>query len=156
MKNVLITGLALLIISSCKNNTQQLSSESIKFQISSVSDYCGGAAPTDEVMQELQTPKPYEAVLYIHAATDARREGQFLELELRKGFASTVSLAAGDYVAYNKPVYQIDSSQSDWGAEMCKYEQSFMPLFNFKINGPSELVTDTCMLQCDPCVPPMP
>ena len=107
-------------------------------------------------MEELHTPKPYNDTIYIHEIKDARREGTALKVKLKKGKAGLPFLANGVYVAFKTPVYQIDSSSTDFGQENCYYETSFMPFFTFTIKEPNQFITDTVNIQCDPCLPPMP
>ena len=61
----------------CKS---QLVDRVIKFNITETSDYCGGAAPNEEVMQTLRTKKPYTGTLYVHASSDRSDDGQVLTI----------------------------------------------------------------------------
>ena len=38
----------------------------------STSDYCGGANPNDELIEELNTPKPFNGTIYIHKDPERR------------------------------------------------------------------------------------
>jgi hypothetical protein len=157
MKNLLIIASFLLFLLACKNNQSGIqNTNAIQFDIYYTEQYCGGAAPPDELMEELHTPKPYSDTIYIHEIKDARREAASLKIRLKKGKGDLPYLANGVYVAYKAPVYQIDSSSSDFGRENCYYESSFMPFFTFTISEPNQFITDTVNIQCDPCVPPMP
>lgn len=145
------------IFTACKN--KQIAAEpqdSIQFKIFYTAEYCGGAAPTEEIMEQLNQPKPYSDSIYIHSMKDADRTEVAVKLLLKKGEGSVMSLPPGDYNAFITPVHQIDSASEDMGMEQCYYMQSRMPFFSFKIESTSVIISDTLLKTCDPCVPPRP
>lgn len=145
------------IFISCKNKKIAAEQQNaIQFRIYYIEEYCGGAEPTEEIMEQMMQPKPYSDSLYIHKIEDANREEIAVKIRLKKGEGSLLSLPPGHYNAFNTPIHSIDSASEDMGKEQCYFMQSRMPFFSFKIEGANAMITDTLMKSCDPCIPPRP
>jgi len=85
MKKVVLLSLISIAMLSCKT---QLVERSIKFNITSTSDYCGGANPPEELIADLQNPKPFTGTLYIHK--DNGRVDEGVALDFKEGKSTQV------------------------------------------------------------------
>lgn len=157
MKNIL-TALALtLFFVACKSNKVQTDNQdAIQFNIYFIEEYCGGAEPTEEIMESFRTPKPLNDTLYIHKMQDGFREETPVKVNMKKGHGSLLSLPPGIYNAFTQAVYTIDSSSEDMAMQQCRFEQSRMPFFTFKVEEAKAVISDTLNRNCDPCEPPRP
>ena len=149
MKISLSAGFLILLICSCGNRNQ---ANVIEFEIYTTSQYCGGAAPSDEVLADLKEPKPSNDTLYIRRNFE---DSDGIPLILKNGKGKLTGLTEGGYFVYRFPKSKIEmlemSPDPDAGCLMSYYNN---PSFSFTIEPETNIVKDTFILECNPCVPP--
>ncbi len=157
MKKIII---ALVVISSlfaCKSNKKK---KAVKFEIAATSDYCGGAAPPEEMIEDMRTPKPYTGVLYIHK--DQNREDDGIKLIFDEGAATVRGLVPGQYYAYLEKKMDLENESAinelaSQGIDIgCLIELNLMFMFDFTIEESTKIITDKMHKICNPCLPPAP
>lgn len=157
MKKIIIALVVTSSLFACKSNKKD---KSVKLEIAVTSDYCGGAAPPDEMIEEMRIPKPYTGVLYIHKSR--HREDDGIELTFDKGAATAKGLVPGQYYAYlekkmdlknESAMNEIASQGIDVG---CLIELNFMIMFVFNIEESTKIITEKMHKICNPCLPPAP
>jgi hypothetical protein len=162
VKKILIALLATSTLFACKSAKK---GNSVKFEIAVTSDYCGGAAPSDELIKELKTPKPYTGVLYIH--NDTQREDDGIKLKFNKGTATVTGLNPGQYFGFmdKKIDFKSDPTvvavrpkkRSDTIIDTnCLEEHNTTPNYTFSLEESTTQKSDTIHKRCNPCIPPAP
>jgi hypothetical protein len=150
---ILFTGLLSLTFG-CKS---QLSDRVIKFTVTETSDYCGGAAPNEEVMQSLLTKKPFTGTLYVHSMPERMDEGQALQIQ--DGTLKQSGFSEGVYFIYTQPkLNRSDSSTMKLDEDLvnCLEMFSLHQTANFIVSKETKSVTFNVHTMCDPCAPPNP
>lgn len=147
--------LTVLVVAACR--TQDVSSgvAVIEWNMYSVSEYCGGAEPTEDLLKELETPKPFSDTLYLHKPEDFERKDSSIVVIFKKGTAKLIGVPPGEYVVFAGPIVNKDSVMNLSEYLDCKIMTNNMPVYQVLIPGTSSTITDTIMLRCDPCLPPM-
>ena len=157
MKKILIALVVTSSLFACKSTKRH---KAVKFEIAITSDYCGGAAPPEEMIEEMRTPKPYTGVLYIHKSQN--REDAGIELTFEKGSATANGLVPGQHYAFldkkmdlenESAMNELASQGTDIG---CLIELNFSPMFTFQIEESTKIITDKMHKICNPCIPPAP
>lgn len=150
MKKYLLLIPAFLFVIACGNKQNV---DSVSFEIMHVSEYCGGTEPPESLIEELHTPSPFSDTLYIHADTDHERKSEPMLLLLKKGKGEIIGLGPGCYLAYTTVKMHKDSIKNLTEVLDCQIEMGNRPLFLFNVYEDTKLVTDTVMIECDPCLP---
>ena len=147
--------LAALLFVSCKLNQVN---RTIKFNITSTSDYCGGAIPSEEIMESLITPSSFNGTLYFHKNTDRSDKG--IAQEFKNGKASIKGLVNGEYAIFKHPPINMDkleNSDSDENLENeCEMMRNLQMLEMVNIDKETKEVSIHIHFICDPCQEPMP
>ena len=128
----------------------------IKFNIQHTKAYCGGAAPSEEMLLEYRTPRPYSGSVYVHGSS--LREDQGTEIKLVDGQALQAGFSKGEYFIFRNP--KLDLSQEiqlkkGQTIECLKIENNKI-LAQFSIDSKTTEISDTIHLGCNPCEEPMP
>lgn len=147
--------LAALLFTSCKSN--QLS-RTIKFNITSTSDYCGGAMPTEEIMESMREPNNFNGTLYFHK--DPERNDKGIAQKFKNGKASITGLVNGDYAIFKYPRVNMDKLENNESEENleneCEMMRNFQMLEMVNIDQETKEVSIHIHFMCDPCQEPMP
>lgn len=130
----------------------------IQFEITTTQDYCGGAAPPDELIEDLRTPKPYTGSLYIHQ--NATREDDGIVVEVANGTCSSEGLVEGTYYVYLDPkmpeISRANLSPINIQKADCNLQHNRKPLATIALDNSTALVTQNLHIICDPCMEPRP
>lgn len=156
-----------LLFISCKTASLD---RSIKFNLTSTSDYCGGAMPDQSIIDDLNTPKPFNGTLYIHI--DPERKDKGIAQEFKNGKASISGLVNGEYLLFEYPAINIEelenNKESEDNEEMentgsnglmkseCKLMKNFQVLEGITIDQETKEISINIHLTCDPCGEPLP
>ena len=146
---------------SCKT---QLIERSIKFEITSTEDYCGGAAPPEEMLAELKTPKPYNGIVYIHK--DVNRADDGITLNVTEGKSSQVGFIEGEYFIFKDEKINPDNfhkkqeeAVKDGGVPAdinCIMNNNLIMLGKFTVAADTKSISKNIHIICDPCELPKP
>ncbi|MBR9860472.1 hypothetical protein GYB22_06925 [bacterium] len=150
MKYILFSAVLVFTVFSCGNRTQV---RTIEFEIYNTEQYCGGAAPSDDMMADLQSPKPTNDTLYVYPMPDRNGDGAMLILKDGKG--KLTGLSNGAYMAYRfspEKIKKMEMSPDPKAGCYINYYNSF--IFDFEILQETKMVSDTFVVECDPCVEP--
>lgn len=146
----------------CKS---KINKQSTSFYVVSTEDYCGGAYPPDEIIEDLKTPKNFTGTLYIHS--ERNRSDKGVSLNVKDGNASISGLVAGDYYVfrYEQPeaikTKKINENQAPdptnvQVSQRCLEERAKTVLTRFTLLKETLAVKLQLHLVCDPCMPPRP
>jgi len=151
---IIIFAVALLSIG-CKS--QQVQDRTIKLTVTETSDYCGGAAPNEELMLELLKEKPFTGTIYVHSISDRTDDGQ--KLVISNGELKQSGFSEGVYFVYFHPKFdREDPANAKLGDEKvsCLEMVSFQHSAKFFITKETKSVNFNVHKMCDPCSPPRP
>ena len=157
VNKIILLGIASLIFSACSN---KLAKSNINLQLHYTSDYCGGAAPSDEMIADLETPKWYNGTLYIHENKERNDHG--ISVLFEEGQANISGIAEGTYYVYRHPKMNIDSLYEATIKNFpmidlnCLQDWQNKSLMSFTISKEIKSVSDTLYFECNPCEPPRP
>lgn len=152
----LITALTLSILFiSCKSS--QLS-RTIKFNITTTSDYCGGAMPDDEVLESINNPSPFNGKVFLHVNPERKDKG--IEIELKKGKSSITGMVNSDYAIFIYPAMDSTIIKNKNSYEdpilACEILKSMEPIEFISVKSDTKEVSLNLHIRCDPCQQPMP
>lgn len=153
MNKIIVGVLAIVFVASCGNKTVY---KGASLKIDHVEEYCGGAAPPDALLQQLETPKPLNDTLYIHPDSDPTRDQEGVIVVLNDGKADLSGLPKGCYIVFRNPALSMDSVIGNPEIHHCRVEESRVPIFGFNLYADGQVISDTILTTCDPCLPPMP
>lgn len=137
-------------------------------EVSTTSEYCGGAKPNAEILEPLKTPKKYDGTLYVASSTVERSATTEMPLTLVQGVGSLTGLQNGKYIVYQKPFLDVQNIienihndkklQEEYGTVdlECMKAENYNPLVTFEVNDATTKVKLTPHLKCNPCLPPAP
>ena len=137
-----------------------MTKETIQFEFLHTQDYCGGAYPPEELLEELKTPSPYSGTLYVHQNKDRSDKG--IQLQFVEGKVAQEGFVEGTYYMFLYPKYtpsEIESSPvspSDGPTPECFEKRSLTVLTSFEISRESTEIKKTIHIACDPCGLPRP
>ena len=142
--------------------------------------YCGGAQPTDEMMEKMTQLRPYSnASIFISKFNDGRNFTEEQEIKLDKGGIATLSLDSGLYaVSFYQMVFEVeeedDKAQPDKMQDVeeeeeeeevydeaamkaeCDIQWKRMSVVPLKIVGGKSAYTLIMNKECNPCEEPRP
>jgi hypothetical protein len=163
MRNLLVLSLGMVILSSCAS---LMTKRKIQFNYHVTEDYCGGAFPSEDILEELKTPKLYNGTLYMN--NNPVREGKEIKLEFTNGVAKQKGFKAGTYFVFKDKkmdadsVHQAAAEPTDdmYTEEMidpiCLLMHNSQPLGTVQIDKKTRIVADSIHIMCNPCLPPQP
>ncbi|NNJ56687.1 MAG: hypothetical protein HKP14_11160 [Bacteroidia bacterium] len=143
-------------MNACKTNR---ATKNLTFEITTSQDYCGGAHPTDELVEDMLKPKPYTGTIYIHQSSVREDEG--IQLQIEEGKANSSGLSTGTYYLYltpklNDPVTETNVSPKEQKRTECNLMHNKKSLSSFTIEEKSTNVSRNLHIICDPCMDPLP
>jgi hypothetical protein len=158
---VLIGGLLMsTFIGACKSRQKPSVPVSI-FYFEKIEQYCGGAAPSEELMEELSLPRPLtETTVYIYPNGEYGEVEPYVLKTDKKGKAS-VRLPEGQYGIH---LHTPETARELWKKydslnvdSLCFMEFECMSKFDLPHTpkGNTEMHIPI-MLECNPCLPPAP
>lgn len=150
---VIIIAIALLAMG-CKS---QVVNRVIKLTVTETSDYCGGAAPPAELLQELSKEKPFKGKLYVHSMPDRADDGQTLTIS--DGELKQSGFSEGAYFVFLYPKTnreELTKTKMDEEMISCLEMRSLEFATNFVVAKETKIVTLKVHKMCHPCTPPRP
>lgn len=137
---------------------------SIKLEVTATKDYCGGANPAEEMLEELKKPQPYSGTLYLH--NNKARQDDGIEIVFVDGLATADGLNNGFYYMFTEKKIDIDKIQEDQeslekmaieGIDIgCLFGESQRSVFEFEVDDKTKIITQQMHIRCNPCLPPAP
>lgn len=137
-----------------------MTKETIQFEFLHTSEYCGGAYPPEELLEELRTPSPYSGTVYVHQHEDRSDTG--IQLEFKEGKVAQEGFVEGKYFMFLYPKYAPTENESTrvtptYGPTVeCFKKRSLTVLTSFEISRESTEIKKTIHVACDPCALPRP
>ncbi|MFY0643595.1 MAG: hypothetical protein JXR19_03945 [Bacteroidia bacterium] len=153
MKNIILIGVLGLILSACGNRKPV---HTVPLKISYNEEYCGGTEPSEEMLEQLNTFKPYTGPIYLHSDIDQQRKDKPIIVDIKNGNAELQGLSAGCYFAYSQPMLIADSTSLDPNLIECQNMNRMNPFLIINIYDYTEMVEGSFTITCDPCSPPVP
>ena len=143
-----------MLLVQCKN--RKLDPDGITILVTTAQTYCGGAAPSEEIIDELATPKPLQKdTIYILLEGKALDEAIKLVTD-NKGLIQT-NLPEGHHSAFlSNPANFLKMQNRLSEKEMCELQwkqQMFSDLVVFEGIKAAELFF---LITCNPCEEPRP
>jgi hypothetical protein len=156
LKGKLIIIAFALFAMGCKN---QVVNRVIKLNVTETSDYCGGASPPTELLQDLKKEKPFTGTLYVHAMPDRTDDGQTLIIS--NGKLKQSGFSEGEYFVFLLPKISrnredMSNAQMDQEMILCLEMVSLQGNANFTIAKKTKSVSFNVHKMCNPCIPPRP
>lgn len=171
-----------ILFSACKSKKNALHSSSDKqtLQVQITEQPCGGAMPTDEILEQMVRPHPYSnEVIYISVMESPMKVSNEKEYQLDKAGMTEISLDTGLYLISFMPLAESASEAPDqkkkdekeMGAdadqnpeedsaptekELCERQWKFMSAFPLKIKKGQTAYLSVINKECNPCEPPKP
>lgn len=133
---------SLFILMSCNSSKTASTNESTTFKVMFTSDYCGGAYPSDEILEALKKPKPLKGEeIYIKSTSE---DAKFISIKTNEDGEFSADLAEGDFLIFLKEKIE---------AKNCE-EWSTKANGNFTFTKGSENQTINVHRTCNPCNEP--
>lgn len=130
----------------------------LSLTISSTNEYCGGAAPSEEMLKEMSTPKvlPNATVYFVKRNDEGVNTEEFAFTTDGKGRIS-LQLMPGHYYVYNMSQKQLNESVVNMTPEIKECTLAFLhqSAFDFPVfeDIDSKIIFH---IRCNPCLPPAP
>lgn len=157
MKHSIATLLIVTLLVSCRcvniNRT-------IELNIDKTEDYCGGAFPEKEIIDELKTPKRYNGKLYVHSKKNRTDDG--IELVFKDGKCIIKRFSDGIYYVFTQPKMTREDHMKnqkllEQGVDIeCLVQENLRTSLAFEILSSTKSITAQVNFICDPCTPPRP
>jgi hypothetical protein len=158
--NIFIIVLGLLVLQSCKTKKVETSQVktmmNVQFTFLQTAQYCGGAAPPDELIKRLETPSPlHKQRLYFKAIN--KTEGQWTKYQFDH-HQKNIQLEVGSYEVYLTSPGTVDEYVSSLGLsdKECALKWYSRKLTEFIIDAKSVEKTVQIHFDCNPCLTPRP
>ncbi|MBO6516930.1 MAG: hypothetical protein JJ975_10305 [Bacteroidia bacterium] len=151
MRSLIIAAVLFGVLSAEKCDTD-VSVYSVKLRLTETSTYCGGAAPPDDLIRELRTPKPFRGnqPLYLLDSNEV-----CIDSIHPSGQDSTyqLNLPAGNWTIRYKQ--KIAENHGKTERERCLHDWKHRKLAEFQILQDTA-ITVNIHKDCNPCYPPPP
>lgn len=138
--------------------------KSIKLEVTAKRDYCGGANPGEELLEEMRKPQNYSGILYLHSSKERKDDG--VEIVFVEGLATAEGLNNGTYYMFLEKKIDLNKLQEDQeaiekmasqGIDIgCLFGESQQSAFNFEVVDKTKVITREMHIKCNPCLPPAP
>lgn len=128
----------------------------VTLEITQTDDYCGGAVPPEEILEEMRTPRPMpEQTIYISQV----RKNSLIALNVVEGKA-TAELKPGKYEVRTHSPEDVEAFLLKFrvGEDMTQCYRDWMGkvVAEFEISKDLSMVKFNVHKTCDPCAPPPP
>lgn len=156
MKNSLLTILIATTLLSCKSKKVI---EPITLSIKSTESYCGGAAPSQELLDDLKVPKDFQGRLYLHKERNRTDNAELLVF--KNGSLELFGLSSGTFYLFRYPIMENSTSEEpnmtrDMEREKCLKKISLQPIDSFTVEKNLSVISKSIHLDCNPCLEPAP
>ena len=159
MKNILILCcLSLLSFTHCSSGKKHCSDKALKVSIFTTESYCGGAAPPDELLAELATPKLYtnkDIELFtsrdLSTPLTSLKTNEKGELLLPSSYGKKVYLSI-----YSTMEVRINDGLSDPVYLSCYKKFLTDSFIEVSLEDCSKPLVLNFEISCNPCLPPAP
>lgn len=143
----------------CKSKKVKSDIVDVKFSFTQTSDYCGGAAPPEDLLKQLAEPIPLKPRKVFFARIFDTEEGSRMNID--EYYIDTAHLTlpfnTGKYTVYlNMEKYLSNASQVTSGKLKCYKDWAAQPVGEMTITSNTKKVKMNLHLTCDPCVEPAP
>lgn len=134
--------------------------KTIHLEVTATRDYCGGANPGEEMLQEYRQPRPYQGQIYVHSSREREDEG--IALTVSDGRATVKGLTKGEYFLYfDKKINEEDikNNVKFKGLNVdpeCLLFENRKALAEFAVNEETKTLQFELHKVCNPCLPPAP
>lgn len=121
-------------------------------------EYCGGAPPTDEMVEEMEKEKPFTNQ-ELHIYTIGLGEGEYFKVKTGSDGTFKKRLAPGSYFIYtmNKESYdKLIESTTDKHIKECLRAHFIAPISSFDVVKGETETEFFYRKMCNPCEPPRP
>jgi hypothetical protein len=155
IRYTLILTLAILVFSSCGNRKKK---KPINLTLFYTQQYCGGAAPDDEILEQYKMAKPYTDTVYLHQSPDRQDEGVTVRLN-KQGKAKLEGVSEGTYFAFRFPKMNMENIKIDPtkpGDPLCEHNYQSREMIVLNIESYTTDLSDTLRFSCNPCDLEMP
>jgi len=145
MKHLTYFSIILLLLAVECSSARQNNADMIQVKIMYTSDYCGGARPSEEILEELKSMKPF-AEQEISIYTNENKRGNPLTIKTDSNGVFNTNIPKGKYFLFINDKLKIYENAT----ESCK-EWAKKPDIEFEItSGNIELQFHK---KCNPCLP---
>ena len=155
MKKIIVLLSLTIALIACKSKKVK---SSIQFEITTTEDYCGGAYPPDELVEDLRTPKAYTGNVYLHSSVI--REDDGIMIEVVDGKCSKEGFVEGTYFLYLSPkmleVVKESLSPTNQERADCNFKENRKALATIALLKNSTVIKQNLHKVCDPCMGPRP
>jgi hypothetical protein len=165
LSNIFIIAIGLILVQSCKTKqvetvqavTEQVkTSVAVNFTFLQTAQYCGGAAPPEELIKRLETPSPlHKQRLYFKLV--GQEEAQWFKHQFDH-HKKTIQLESGSYEVYLTSPGTVDDYVSKLGLsdKKCAVKWYSRKLAEFTVDAKSTDKTIILHFDCNPCLTPRP
>jgi hypothetical protein len=155
IRNTFILMLAILVFSSCGNRKKK---KPVNLTLFYTQQYCGGAAPDDEILEQYKIVKPFTDTIYLHQSPDRHDDGVMFILN-KLGKVKLEGLSEGSYFAFRFPKINLETIKMDPlkpGDPLCEYHYQSREMITLDIEPYTTDLSDTLRFSCSPCDLEMP
>ncbi len=153
-KIIVLISLTVALIA-CKSKKVK---SSIQFEITTTEDYCGGAYPPDELVEDLRTPKVYTGKVYLH--NSVIREDDGIVIDVVDGKCSKEGFVEGTYFLFLSPkmlkLAKETLSPANQERADCNFKENRKVLATIALLKNSTIIQQNLHKVCDPCLEPRP
>lgn len=142
-----------LLFAACKSKQAD---NSISVDVKYTEEYCGGTEPTEQMIQDLETPKPYTGIIYLHQDNDPFRKNEGIKVNIANGQAKLLGIPTGCYLGFTTSKELENSEEIPAELLECYKETNSIPQFMWTIFDDTRSLEALVIKRCDPCSPPMP
>ena len=155
MKKIIILISLTVALITCKSKKVK---SSIQFEITTTEDYCGGAYPPDELVEDLRTPKVYTGKVYLH--NSVIREDDGIVIDVVDGKCSKEGFVEGTYFLFLSPkmlkVATETLSPANQERADCNIKEKRKELATTALLKNRTIIKQNLHKVCDPCMEPRP
>ena len=152
MKNLYFLLVIVTVGYSCNSSKNAKDERSdLVLKVTTTSDYCGGVAPSDKVLENLKAPKMY-AEKEIYVTTESKLNEQIIKLTTDSKGMITTKLEKGTYFVY-LPEKSTTKFTTGGNEKACRQWRN-KPNGNFYVTDEEHELAVTLHITCSPCGAP--
>lgn len=154
--SLIIAGVVVLSLFLMANSTCN-KKKKVQVSFTQTSAYCGGAAPNEKLLQELNTPKPLTGVM-LHVLRKGDKDKNMIHVILSESNLELL-LKNGTYEVFkemNEDVFNKVDKVKDEELKMCLMEWYMAPKATFEVTDETTSIEVNIHADCNPCYPPAP